>query len=128
VHQILFYDTDWNEHEVYGRRFRKIVERSGLIGLNINVEVDVVAEFGKRVEKKLNGKEPLDKSLIFYKIITCLCFDSMSAERVFSELSDFTEEGVLRNLIYLEQAGFIIKKTGNYELSRKTKKIYIKIK
>lgn len=72
VHQVLYCDTDWDEHEIYGLRFKRIVSRSKLDENQITVEENVAKEYRRRIERKLQGQEPLDKSLVFYKILTAL--------------------------------------------------------
>src|SRR4030042_3880214 len=72
VHQVLYCDADWTEHEVYSLRFKKIIERSNINETSIHIDEDVVREYKKRIGRKLAGKEPPDKSLVFFKILIAL--------------------------------------------------------
>ena len=110
VHQVLFCDTDWNEDEIYGQRFERIVQRSNLQDLHIEIDDDIAIEYRQRIEKKLKGLEPLDKSLIFHKILSSLSLHPMGMDVLVSEMEDYSEECILLNLLYLEKSGLIAKK------------------
>jgi hypothetical protein len=123
VHQVLYCDTDWNEYEIYGRRFQKIVGRSEIDETSINVDDDVVSEFKRRVERKLKGIEPLDKSLLFYRILDLIGSRAINRESILSELEDFSEHCVDNNMIFLEECGCIEQDGKSFRLSPSTKKL-----
>ncbi|MCL0071138.1 hypothetical protein M1N41_00975 [Thermodesulfovibrionales bacterium] len=128
VHQVLYCDTDWNEEEVYGRRFKKIIERSNLGDLIIEVDKEVGKEFKRRIERKLKGRELIDKSLAFYRILYALMLDPKTKDSLFSEIKDYSEECINLNLTYMKQSDLIVKEGGFYKLPNVIKKCFLKQK
>lgn len=94
----------------------------------MEIDEEVAAEFGKRVKMKLSGKEPLDKSLVFYRILDMLNKGAKSANAVVAELDANNSECVLKNLACLEESGFIESVDDRYKLSGQIKKFLIKQK
>lgn len=94
----------------------------------MEIDEEVAAEFGKRIKMKLNGKEPLDKSLVFYRILDVLHSGTKSANAVVAELDANNPECVLKNLACLEESGFIECVDDIYKLTGQTKKSLIKQK
>jgi len=126
VHQVLYCDTDWNEDEIYEQRFKKIIERSNLSNLTIEVDKEVGKEFKRRIERKLKGREPIDKSLAFYRILYALMPDPKTKDALFSEIEDYSEECINLNLTYMEQSDLIVKEGEFYKLSNVIKKHFAK--
>lgn len=126
IHRILYCDTDWQEHDIYMHRFRKIVDRSDLNEEFITIDSELIKEFKRRVERKLNGNELLDKSLVFYQILNSIY---LSEKTNYNELKDkiLCSENCLRiNLTYLEKSAMIERTEAAYRLSNKTKKLILK--
>ena len=123
VHQVLYCDTDWNEYEIYGRRFQEIIGRSEIDETSINIDDDVVSEFKRRVERKLKGIEPLDKSLLFYRILDLIGSGAINRANILSELEVFSEHCVDNNMIFLEESGYIEQDGKNFRLSPSAKKL-----
>lgn len=109
---------------MYGRRFAKIMERSQLDDPPMKIDEEVAKEFGKRVKMKLGGKEPLDKSLVFYRILNVLHNGTKPADAIATELDMKDPDCVLKNLACLEESGFIECVDGKYKLTGQTKKFF----
>lgn len=101
VHQVLYCDTDWDEDEIYGQRFEKILHRSNLSRKTIEVDEDAAIEYKRRIERKLKGIEKLDKSLVFYKILNILLQEPMDKETLFLKIESPSAECINNNLQYL---------------------------
>lgn len=127
----MYCDTGSDEHEAYGKTYRKIINRSELDEELINNEIDEEStkEYQKRVKAKLEGKEVLDKTLIFYRIFGELLESDKSEKELVDILLDMNSKSCIEsNILYLEKAGFIELKNGKYTLNKKIKKLFIKIK
>jgi len=94
--------------------------------LHIEIDDDIAIEYRRRIEKKLKGMEILDKSLVFYKILSSLYHRPMSMDVLTSEMEDYSEECILLNLLYLEKSGLIAKNGDEYKLSNFVRKLYLK--
>lgn len=128
VHQLLYCDTSWREDEIYGRRFARILERIGLSGNHAAmVDEELVIEYRKRVEGFLHGRETIDKSLIYFRIISTLFRQGMVADDLVAELEPHDVEGALSNLSFLEKGRFIEKINSEYRLTGRTRKLLIKL-
>jgi len=92
------------------------------------MDEDVVREYKRRIERKLAGKEPLDKSLVFFKILTALNNSPMCKEKLLSQLDQHSEECISINLIYMEKSGLIEKDSEDFRMTFATKKLLIKTK
>jgi len=123
VHQVLYCDTDWNEYEIYGQRFQEIIGRSEIAETSIDIDDDVVSEFKRRIERKLKGIEPLDKSLLFYRILDLIRSSTINRESILSELEAFSEYCVDNNLNFLEESGYIKRDGELYRISVSVKKL-----
>lgn len=123
---VLYCDTEWDEHEIYEKRFKQIIKRSEISELQIETDQDVIREFKRRVDKKLRGTEPLDKSLLFYRILNFLKSKHESRENILSELEIYSEHCVDDNLSFLEQSGYIELDGKLYKLSPNTRKLLTK--
>jgi|SRR3989304_806414 len=128
VHRALYCDSDWDEDEVYGQRFKKIVERSNLDGKTFKVEAETAKEYRRRIERKVNGLEPLDKSLIFYRILTILERTPMSMDMLLSEIDNSSEWCISLNMALLEMSGLVEKSSEAYKVSISGKKLFLKAK
>ena len=129
VHQILYCDTDSDEHEVYGERFNQIIKRSNLDESRIKIDEDIAKEYRKRIEKKLRGQESLDKSLIFYNILTLLEFQPKNQQTLITEMVGHSTECIMQNLNNLRASGLVIKgEKGYYMLTTYAKKLLLKTK
>jgi len=104
------------------------VERSGISEIPNSVDEDVIREFKRRVEKKLKGQEPLDKSLAFYNILESLQHHGKTPGNILSELDVHTEQCVDNNMNFLEKSGYIEKGEELYRLSAFGRKLFIKSK
>lgn len=127
VHQVLYCDVAWNESEIDGQRFRRIIERSNLDGVVIEVDEAVAREFRQRVQGKLKGTVPLNKSLLFNRIPELLNSNPISRETLFSKLSDFSKKCINDNLLCLEKGKLITKEGELYKLANHSKKLLYKI-
>jgi len=105
-----------------------MLRRANLHDLHIDVDDNVALEYKRRIERKLKGKEILDKSLIFYKILNYLQDQPMSIEMIASELENHSEECVCNNLIYMEKCGMIGNSDGKFKMTTYAKKLFIKTK
>ncbi len=104
------------------------MERSKLDDKNFEVGADTAKEYRRRIERKLNGSELLDKSLIFYKILTKLEHAPMSRNMLISAIDSHSEECISLNLALLEKSRLIEKGSQDYKLSISAKKLLIKLK
>lgn len=126
--EILYCETGWHEHEIYGQRFRKIIDRSSLDEGEIKVDEETAKEYRRRVIRKLNGKEPLDKNLLFYGILATLCGGGRSEAALVSLFDDHKPGNLRRNLYYLERCGLIEKEGEEYRILPKFKKVILNLK
>jgi len=83
----------------------------------------VVSEFKRRIERKLKGIEPLDKSLLFYRILDLIRSSTINRESILSELEAFSEYCVDNNLNFLEESGYIKRDGELYRISVSVKKL-----
>lgn len=88
----------------------------------------MVKEYRRSIEKKLDAKESLDKSLVFFRIMNILNDNSMTKEMLLSALEYHSEECVYTNLIYMEKSGLIEKSGEGFAMPPKTKKLLLKAK
>ncbi|MBE9547207.1 MAG: hypothetical protein IMF10_06910, partial [Proteobacteria bacterium] len=58
------------------------------------------------IERKLKGIEPLDKSLLFYRILDLIGSMAINRANILSELEVFSEHCVDNNVIFLEECGY----------------------
>jgi len=86
------------------------------------VEEALVKEYRKRIEMKLSGKELLDKSLVFYRILSILNNGSKTRKELLSELGH-SEECIENNLLYLEKSGFVKQLADKFSLSSRGSKL-----
>lgn len=128
VHQILYCDTNWDEDEIYKRRFEKILHRSNLNGKTIEIDEDAAIEYKSRIERKLKGIEKLDKSLVFYKILNILLQEPMDKETLFLKIESPSVKCIDNNLQYLEKSGVLETDGDKYKVSNHIKKLLLKIK
>jgi hypothetical protein len=128
VHQVLYCDTAWDEDEIYGQRFERILHRSNLSRKTIEVDKDAAIEYKKRIERKLKGIEKLDKSLVFYKILNILVQEPLNKETLFLKIESHSEECIDNNLQYLEKSGLLEVDGDKYIGSNHIKKLLLKRK
>ena len=128
VHQVLYCDTDWDEDEIYGLRFEKILQRSNLSRKTIEIDEDAAIEYKRRIERKLKDIEKLDKSLVFYKILSILVQEPLNKETLFLEIESNSEECIDNNLQYLEKSGLLKLEGDKYKVSNHIKKLLLKTK
>ena len=69
------------------------------------------------IERKLKGIEPLDKSLLFYRILDLIGFRAINRGSILSELETFSEYCVDNNLSFLEESAYIEQDGKNFRLS-----------
>jgi hypothetical protein len=94
----------------------------------IEGDENAVLEYRRRIERKLTGKEILDKSLIFYKILSNLNQKAMSKEMLLIEMEHHSDECIENNLKYLGKSGLIEREGDKYKLSYHIKKLLLKTK
>jgi len=104
------------------------VERSNLDGKTFKVEAETAKEYRRRIERKVNGLEPLDKSLIFYRILTILERTPMSMDMLLSEIDNSSEWCISLNMALLEMSGLVEKSSEAYKVSISGKKLFLKAK
>ncbi len=126
--EVLYCDTGWNEHEIYGQRFSRIVKRSGIDETVVVVDDEVAKEYGKRIRRKMTGSEKLDKSLLFYRVFETLTTGGKTEDALITLFDSHQPENIRKNLYYLDKCGFVEKNGVNYQLSIATRKLLLKAK